>query len=42
MHRVAITGVTRGPGVFETLAIFGKQEVLRRIGVAIQKTEGTA
>ncbi|MBO0701000.1 MAG: glutamate--tRNA ligase [Zavarzinella sp.] len=35
--RVAVTGVTRGPGVFETLAIFGKDEVLRRIGLALQR-----
>jgi glutamyl-tRNA synthetase len=35
--RVAVTGVARGPGVFETLAIFGKAEVLRRIGLALQK-----
>ena len=34
--RVAVTGVARGPGVFETLAIFGKPEVLRRIGLALQ------
>jgi len=35
--RVAVTGVARGPGVFETLAIFGKAEVLRRINLAVQK-----
>jgi nondiscriminating glutamyl-tRNA synthetase len=35
--RVAVTGVARGPGVFETLAIFGKAEVLRRINLALQK-----
>jgi glutamyl-tRNA synthetase len=35
--RVAVTGVSRGPGVFETLAIFGKSEVLRRINLALQK-----
>jgi glutamyl-tRNA synthetase len=35
--RVAVTGVARGPGVFETLAILGKAEVLRRIGLALQK-----
>ena len=33
--RVAVTGVSKGPGVFETLAIFGKDEVLRRIGLAL-------
>jgi nondiscriminating glutamyl-tRNA synthetase len=35
--RVAVTGVTRGPGVFETLAIFGKAEVQRRISFALAK-----
>lgn len=35
--RVAVTGVARGPGVFETLAIFGKAEVLRRINLALEK-----
>lgn len=35
--RVAVTGVTRGPGVFETLALFGKLEVLRRIDLALAK-----
>lgn len=35
--RVAVTGVARGPGVFETLAIFGKAEVLRRIGLALAR-----
>jgi glutamyl-tRNA synthetase len=34
--RVAVTGVARGPGVFETLAIFGKAEVLRRIEMALK------
>ena len=33
--RVAVTGVSKGPGVFETLSIFGKVEVLRRIGLAL-------
>ena len=35
--RVAVTGVTKGPGVFETLAIFGKAEVLRRIDLALAR-----
>jgi len=35
--RVAVTGVSRGPGVYETLAIFGKAEVLRRIDLAIAR-----
>lgn len=34
--RVAVTGVSRGPGVFETLSIFGKAEVLRRIEFALK------
>src|SRR5262249_18935261 len=32
--RVATTGVTIGPGVFECLAILGRQETLRRIDLA--------
>ena len=35
--RVAVTGVSRGPGVYETLAIFGKAEVLRRINLALAR-----
>jgi nondiscriminating glutamyl-tRNA synthetase len=34
--RVATTGVMIGPGVFECLVIFGKDETLRRIGMALQ------
>ncbi|MBI2808003.1 MAG: glutamate--tRNA ligase [Planctomycetes bacterium] len=34
--RVATTGVMIGPGVFECLAILGKDETLRRIDVALQ------
>lgn len=33
--RIAVTGVSKGPGVFETLSIFGKPEVLRRIDLAL-------
>jgi glutamyl-tRNA synthetase len=33
--RVATTGVMIGPGVFECLMIFGKQETLRRIDAAL-------
>jgi nondiscriminating glutamyl-tRNA synthetase len=33
--RVAVTGVEVGFGLFETLAILGKAEVLRRIGLAL-------
>jgi glutamyl-tRNA synthetase len=32
--RVATTGVTVGPGVYECLAILGREETLRRIGLA--------
>ncbi len=32
--RVATTGVTVGPGVFECLAILGRDETLRRIDLA--------
>jgi nondiscriminating glutamyl-tRNA synthetase len=35
--RVATTGVEVGFGLFETLAILGKPEVLRRIDLALQK-----
>lgn len=35
--RVAVTGVSKGPGVFETLSIFGKAEVLRRIDLALAR-----
>lgn len=34
--RVATTGVTVGPGVFECLAILGKDETLRRLDTALQ------
>jgi glutamyl-tRNA synthetase len=34
--RVATTGVMIGPGVFECLVIFGKDETLRRIEAALQ------
>jgi glutamyl-tRNA synthetase len=34
--RVATTGVMMGPGVFECLAILGKDEALRRIDAALQ------
>jgi glutamyl-tRNA synthetase len=36
--RVATTGVMVGPGVFECLAILGKDEALRRIDAALQLT----
>lgn len=34
--RVATTGVMIGPGVFECLAILGKEETLRRVEMALQ------
>ncbi|MCI0642751.1 MAG: glutamate--tRNA ligase, partial [Gemmataceae bacterium] len=34
--RVATTGVTIGPGVFEILAVLGKEETQRRIGTAVE------
>ena len=34
--RVATTGVTVGPGVFECLAILGKDETLRRLDGALK------
>ncbi len=36
MLRLALTGVTIGPGVFECLHILGQEESLRRIGAALQ------
>ncbi|MCS7271709.1 MAG: glutamate--tRNA ligase family protein, partial [Gemmataceae bacterium] len=35
--RVAVTGVTVGFGLYETLAILGKEEVLRRIDLALAR-----
>ncbi len=39
--RVAVTGVTIGPGVFECLAILGRQETLRRIDLAMKLVKGS-
>jgi glutamyl/glutaminyl-tRNA synthetase len=36
--RVAVTGVMVGPGVFEILAILGKEEVKRRLQMAMRMT----
>ncbi len=33
--RVAITGGTVSPGIFEIVALLGREETLRRIGVAL-------
>ena len=38
--RVATTGVTVGPGVFECLAILGREETLRRIDLALKLLGG--
>jgi len=37
--RVATTGVTIGPGVFDCLAILGRQETLRRLDMALKLVE---
>jgi glutamyl-tRNA synthetase len=37
--RVAVTGRTASPGLFETLAVLGKQTTLARIDAAIPKTQ---
>jgi glutamyl-tRNA synthetase len=36
--RVAVTGRTVGPPLFESLEVLGRDEVLRRLGVAIDRT----
>jgi len=33
--RVAITGTTVSPGIFESVALLGREETLRRIGAAL-------
>ncbi len=40
--RVAITGGTESPGIFEVLEIVGKEKALRRIGKAIKTIENSA
>ena len=35
--RVAITGTTASPGIFEVMEIVGKEKVLKRLSMAIQK-----
>ena len=35
--RVATTGTEVGPGVFDCLAILGREETLRRISLALEK-----
>ena len=35
--RVAVTGRTVGPPLFESLEVLGRDEVLRRLGVALER-----
>ena len=37
--RVAITGTTVSPGIFESVAALGRDETLARIDKALQKAE---
>ncbi len=39
--RLAVTGRTRGPGLFELMAVLGKETCIRRIQKFIQRFEGT-
>ena len=34
--RVALTGTTVSPGIFETVALLGRDETLRRVGQALE------
>jgi glutamyl-tRNA synthetase len=34
--RLALTGVSQGPGLFELMTVLGKETCLRRIGQALQ------
>jgi glutamyl-tRNA synthetase len=36
LHRVLLIGVAAGPGLFETVAILGKDEVVRRLSFALK------
>jgi glutamyl-tRNA synthetase len=40
--RVAIAGTTISPGIFESVALLGREETLRRIDSAIERASGTA
>jgi glutamyl-tRNA synthetase len=40
--RVALTGTTISPGIFESAALLGREETLRRIDVALNQTLATA
>ena len=35
--RLAVTGMTVGPGLFELLALLGKERVVRRIKAALER-----
>ena len=37
--RVALTGKTKSPGLFETMAVLGRDRVLRRLANALQRME---
>lgn len=39
--RVAVSGTTISPGIFETLALLGREEALARIGSAIERAQGS-
>jgi glutamyl-tRNA synthetase len=40
--RVALTGTTVSPGIFESVAALGKDETLSRIDKALQRAESEA
>jgi glutamyl-tRNA synthetase len=40
--RVAIAGRTVSPGIFESLAVLGRDESLRRIDAALERLNGRA
>ncbi|MBV9473824.1 MAG: hypothetical protein JO206_12715, partial [Solirubrobacterales bacterium] len=38
--RVALAGTTVSPGIFETVALLGREETLGRIDRALERAEG--
>ena len=40
--RVAIAGTTVSPGIFESVALLGRDEALRRIDAALARADGAA
>ena len=38
--RVAITGTTVSPGIFESVAVLGQEETLKRIDDALERANG--